>query len=153
MKTDETKVIIKKIHELYLYQDKFVTAENIQSRINYWDIYFKDFSFEIVNRAVDYWVKSHRDIPFPSDLLPMCKQFRYEMVNPPIDFANPENIKPTWELIWDARHGELKHEDISPVILAMSDRLIEALRKDAKMRKKYEEEQKGDLSNELPYEI
>lgn len=153
MKTDETKVIIKKLHEIYLNQDKFVTAENIQSRINYWDVYFKDFSFEIVNKAVDYWIRSHRDIPVPSDILPICKDIRFEMINPPIDFANPENIKPTHQLIWEARNGKLEDKDIPPEIVAMTDRLIESLRKDSKMRKKYEEQNHEDLSNELPYEI
>ena len=153
MKYNETSEIILKIHNLYSNQDRFTNSSELTSRTTYWDVYFKDFSFEIVNKAVDYWIRSHRDMPVPSDILPICKDIRFEKLNPPIDFSNPENIKPTHQLIWESRNGELKDKDIPPEIYAMTDRLIESLRKDSKMRKKYEKQNQEDLSNELPYEI
>lgn len=158
MKINETSQIVMKIHSIY-GQDRFANSAELASRTNYWDIYFKDFSFDIVNKALDYWIKSHRDMPTPSDLLPKCKDLRFELLNPPIDFANPENIKPTWELIYDARHGELKDEDISPEIRKMSDEFVKWLRADPKLKAQWKAQQNNkpiqsaDMGNVLPYEI
>ena len=143
MTQDETATIIKKVHDLYAHQDKYITSSSITSRINYWDIYFKDFSFNVVNRVVDIWAKSHRDMPTPSDLLPLCKDER-QMEWAREQNIKAEDIKATHVLIWEARHGPLEKIPITNEVRAMTDRMIEALRR---------EEPQSDLANSLPYEV
>ena len=143
MTQDETATIIKKVHDLYAHQDKYITSSSITSRINYWNIYFKDFSFNVVNRAVDIWAKSHRDMPTPSDLLPLCKDER-QMEWAREQNIKAEDIKATHVLIWEAHNGPLEKIPITNEVRAMTDRMIEALRR---------EEPQGDLANSLPYEV
>lgn len=143
MTQDETATIIKKVHDLYAHQDKYITSSSITSRINYWDIYFKDFSFNVVNRVVDIWAKSHRDMPTPSDLLPLCKDER-QMEWAREQNIKAEDIKATHVLIWEAHNGPLEKIPITNEVRAMTDRMIEALRR---------EEPQGDLANSLPYEV
>ena len=149
MTQDETATIIKKVHDLYFHQDRYVTSDIINSRVNYWDIYFKDFSFAVVNRVVDTWAKSHRDMPTPSDLLPLCKDERH-MEWARAQNIHAENIKSTADLIWEARNGPIENIEITPEIRAMTDAFIEAFKKrngDDSVG------DQGDLANSLPYEV
>ena len=148
MTCEETANIIKKVHDLYSHQDRYINSETIASRINYWDIYFKDFSYQVVDRCVDYWVKSHRDMPMPSDLLPLCKEERDIERSKAQNIKDPENIKPTWLLTWEARNGSADNMEIPPEVSKMSDRLIETMQADKRMKQKWLEE-----SGQLPYEV
>ena len=143
MTREETSTIVKKIHDLYIHQDKYITSASISARVNYWDIYFKDFSFKVVNKVVDIWAKSHRDMPTPSDLLPLCKDER-QMEWAREQNIKAEDIKATHVLIWEAHNGPLEKMPITNEVRAMTDRMIEALRR---------EEPQGDLANSLPYEV
>lgn len=146
MKREQTASIVKKVHELYLHQDKFVTAENISARISYWDKYFKEFSYEIVDRAVDLWAKSHYDMPLPANLIPICRDLRDELINAPMDFNSPD-FKPPCVRIWEARNGPVEQLDdkpLSPELQRVRDALIESFRK---------EQQTEVMSGQLPYEI
>ena len=94
--------------------------------------------------------------PQISELLPRVKDIKALAQSP----KNIDNIKPTWEVIWEARHGELKDEDIPPEISAMTDEFVKWLRSDPKMREKWKKEQEakkrhtlGEESSFLPYEI
>ena len=149
MTQEETATIIKKVHDLYIHQDRFINSSTITARINYWDIYFKDFSFNVVNKVVDLWAKSHRDMPTPSDLLPLCKDER-QLEWARAQNIRAENIKSTGDLIWEARNGPIENIEITPEIRAMTDAFIEAFKKkngDASV------EEQGDLADSLPYEV
>ena len=161
MTEDETKVIIKKLHDLYLHQDKFVTADTIHSRISYWDIYFKDFPYAVVNRAVDDWVKGHRDMPMPSDLLQACKDYKDLYACPS---GNPMEWKSTAEINWEARHGVITEDHVSPKwITDMTDEFVKWLEADPKMKQQMRAEERKrreegkpvqtDMGDSLPFEI
>ena len=152
MTREETSTIVKKIHDLYIHQDRFINSSTITARINYWDIYFKDFSFKVVNRVVDIWAKSHRDMPTPSDLLPLCKDERQ------LEWARAQNInadvKATHVLIWEARNGPIEDLDIPPEITVLTERMIRELRNDKKLRVEYEARHPEQFADDaLPYEV
>ena len=63
------------------------------------------------------------------------------------------NWKSTAEMVWDARHGELKDEDIPEWITKATDDLVKWLRSDPKMRAKFDKENSDLGSSALPYEI
>lgn len=156
MTHEETIAIVRKIHDIYSTQDRFIDTKSIEARINYWEIYFKDFTFAVVNRVVDEWIKSHRDMPMPSDLLQSCKDYRDLYAYPKGD---PMNWKSTAEQIWEARHGVITEDHVFPKhITDMTDKMIEILRTDPAVRKQYEESHPesaiiSDLGDGLPYEI
>ena len=152
MNREETSTIVKKIHDLYIHQDRYITSASISARINYWDIYFKDFSFAVVNKVIDTWAKSHRDMPTPSDLLPLCKDERQ------LEWAREQNInddvKATHVLIWEARNGALEKAEIPKEVRTMTDRMVESLRRDPKIRAEYEARHPEQFADDaLPYEI
>ena len=152
MKYDETTTIIKKLHDIYIAQDRFATAGELMTRAKYWDIYFKDFSFAVVNKVVDLWAKSHRDMPTPSDLLPLCKDERQ------LEWARAQNIntdvKATHVLIWEARNGPLENAEIPKDISALTSRMVESLRRDPKIRAEYEARHPEQFADDaLPYEV
>ena len=148
MTREETMIIVKKVHDLYSHQDKYVTSDIISSRVTCWDVYFKDFSFAVVDRCVDYYVKSHRDMPMPSDLLQLCKDERDLERQKAQNISDPENIKPTWLLIYEARNGSTDDKPIPEEVSQMTDQLIDILRADKKLRQKWLKE-----SGQLPYEV
>ena len=150
MTEKETALIIKKLHDIYSSQDKFVTAEEIASRITYWDIYFKDFSFKVVNAVADDWIRHQSKMPLPSEILPLCKDARDLMIMREQDLAHPELIKPTWELIWDERHN-YQEPEITPEIRRMSDEFVKWLEADSKTKEKIKND--NNLGNAIPYEI
>lgn len=153
MTRDETATIIKKVHDLYIHQDRFVTSASISARVNYWDIYFKDFSFNVVNKVVDLWAKSHRDMPTPSDLLPLCKDER-QLEWSRAQNIKAEDIKATHVLIWEARNGALEDAEIPKDISALTSRMVESLRRDPKIRAEYEARHPEQFADDaLPYEI
>ena len=152
MNREETSTIVKKIHDLYIHQDRYITSASISARINYWDIYFKDFSFAVVNKVIDTWAKSHRDMPTPSDLLPLCKDERQ------LEWARAQNInadvKATHVLIWEARNGPIEDLDIPPEITVLTERMIRELRNDKKIRVEYEARHPETFADDaLPYEV
>lgn len=172
MTYDETAEIVKKIHDFYSREDRFATGQDLITRTNYWDVIFKDFTYKIVNKVVNVWLKSHRDMPMPSDLLQMCKDERDLdwSVGKNVDL---ENLKPTDVQIWEARNGPIEDMVIRPEISAMTDRLVEWLRADPKRKKEIMKEDQASkeaakdslpgtqppiiksevLGNVLPYEI
>ena len=153
MTQDETATIIKKVHDLYAHQDKYITSSSITSRINYWDIYFKDFSFNVVNRVVDIWAKSHREMPLPADLLPLCKDER-QLEWSRAQNIRAEDIKATHVLIYEARNGPIEDIDIPPEITVLTDRMIRELRNDKKLRVEYEARHPETFADDaLPYEV
>ena len=156
MTTEETTKILLKLHNAYPNQDKFLNSQDFNARISIWDVYFKDFPFSMVEQAVNEWIATMKTYPQISELLPRVKDIKALAQSP----KNIDNIKPTWEVIYEARHGELKDEDIPPEISAMTDEFVKWLRSDPKMREKWRKEQEakkrhtlGDESNFLPYEI
>ena len=150
MTEQETSKIIQKLHNIYSHQDRFATGQDIISRITYWDIYFKEYPFSVVDKVVDSWIKSHRDMPTPSDLLPMCKDERASLQ----DIRFPEDIKPTWEIIYDAKHGE---QPIKPEFEALVNNFVKWLRADPKMKEQWRRQHGGQEppipQDMLPYEI
>ena len=156
MTYEETTAIVKKIHDFYAIQDKFATVEDLITRANYWDVIFKDFTFSVVDKAVSDWMKSHRDMPMPSDLLQKCKDLRDLSHFPSGD---PMTWKSTAELNWEARHGVMTEDhEVPKWISDMTDKMVEAMRQDPGIRKHYEETHPTkvnvpDLGDGLPYEI
>jgi len=139
MTEKETALIIKKLHDIYSHQDRFVTAEDISSRITYWDVFFKDFTYQVVNQAVDDWIRSHKEMPVPSDLIQSCKDYRDLYACPK---GNPMEWKSTAEQVWDARHGEMGEDHTPPKwITDMTDEFVKWLEADPKTKAKYKKEE------------
>lgn len=172
MTYDETAEIVKKLHDFYSREDRFATGQELISRTNYWDVIFKDFTYKVVDKVVNVWTKSHRDMPMPSDLLPMCKDER-DLEWSVGKSINLENMKPTHIQIWEARNGPIENMVVTHEASAMTDKLIEWIKADPKRRKEIIEEDKAEkiaaavpnpgieqtiiksevLGNVLPYEI
>lgn len=156
MNKEETTKIVLRLHGAYFSTDKIFNSSELDHRINIWDVYFKDFTYKTVSQAVDEWIKANKVMPQISELLPRCKDLRSLEQG---SLEDVENLKPTWEMIWDARHGELKDEDISPEIRKMSDEFVKWLRADPKLKAQWKAQQNNkpiesaDMSNVLPYEI
>lgn len=160
MTLEETTRVVLKLHGAYFSKDRIYNSSELESRINLWDMYFKDFTYKVVDRAASEWIANSKEPPQISELLPRCKDLR-ELERGSIQDA--DNIKPTWEMTYYARHGELKDEDISPEIRALTDEVIKWLRADPKTRKEWAEEEAKEknkqytksevLGNVLPYEI
>lgn len=150
MTREETTQIILKLHGAYFSQDRFVDSRDFEARINIWDAYFKDFTYAVVNQAITEWIGSKSTMPQISELLPRCKDLR-DIESCPKD--DPMNWKSTAEMVWDARHGELKDEDIPEWITKATDDLVKWLRSDPKMRAKFDKENSDLGSSALPYEI
>lgn len=156
MTRDETTKVVLKLHGAYFATDRIYNSVELDQRINIWDVYFKDFTYKTVSQAVDEWISSQKTMPQISELLPRCKDIRIEEQG---SLKDASNLKPTWEMIWDAKHGELKWEDISPEIKAMSDEFVKWLKADPKLKAQWKAQQKNkpikseELGDCLPYEI
>ena len=156
MTKDETTKIVLKLHGAYFSTDRIFSSMELDQRINIWEIYFKDFSFSTVNQAVDEWISNNKTMPQIAELLPRCKDLRTLEQG---SLKDASNLKPTWEMIWDARHGELKDEDITPEVRKMTDEFVKWLRADPKLKAQWEKEQKNKptqseaMGDCLPYEI
>ena len=152
MTREETAQIVKKLHDIYIQQDRYVTADSIKARINYWEIYFKDFTFAVVSKVVDQWIRHNHDMPVPSDLLQACKDERDMEYARATNIQDPENFRPPWELEYEARNGKI---EIKPEIAMMTDKIMDWLRTDPKLKAKYkaEQEEKAKNCGYLPYEI
>ena len=91
-------------------------------------------------------------MPTPSDLLPLCKDERQ------LEWARAQNInadiKATHVLIWEARNGPLENAEIPKEVRAMTDRMVDLLRRDPKIRAEYEARHPEQFADDaLPYEI
>lgn len=159
MTRDETAMVVMKLHGAYFSQDRVFNSKELENRIDIWDVFFKDFTFKTVNQAVTEWIGTQKTMPQISELLPRCKDLRILEQG---TLADASSLRPTWDLIWESHHGELRDEDIPPEIRKMTDDFIRWLRADPKMKAKYKAEQNrrkptptdsADLGECLPYEI
>ena len=156
MTKEETTKIVLRLHGAYFSTDRIYNSSELDHRIGIWEIYFKDFTYRTVSQAVDEWIKANKVMPQIAELLPRCKDLRALEQG---SLTDVENLRPTWELIWEARHGELKDEDISPEIRKMSDEFVKWLRADPKLKAQWKKEQKNNptqseaMGDCLPYEI
>lgn len=171
MTMEETTKIVLKLHGAYFSKDKIYNSSELESRINLWDMYFKDFTYDVVSQAVSEWIASQSNPPQISELLPRCKDLRLLKQSP----KNPGELKSTAELIWEARHGVMTEDHVSPKwITDMTDEFVKWLRADPKTKKQWLEEEKKQkeaeekkeqakateevkqsevMENVLPYEI
>lgn len=122
MTEEETRAIYLKL--INAFDVKFVSSREFDSKTRLWDYHFKDFSFNVVNRAVDEWIRECDTMPKISQLLPRCRDLRSLEQGSLKDAAN---LKPTWEMIYDARHGELKDEDVPTWIHDLSADVLKAI--------------------------
>lgn len=144
MTSDETTTILLKLSGAYFSQNRYLTSQEFGSRVILWDVYFKDFPYEVVNKVVTDWIATRKEMPQISELLPHCKDERTAMQN----LKNPEDIKPTWEIIYLSRKGEPPE---SPEFSQITERFIKWLKADPKLRQIQEAKEQAD--NMLPYEI
>jgi hypothetical protein len=147
MTREETIKIVMRLHGAYFSQDRVFNSAELDSRIDIWDVYFKDFTYRTVDLAVSEWIANNKTMPQISELLPRCKDIRIMEQGSLTDAAT---LRPTWELIWESKHGELKDEDIPPEVKAMTGEFVKWLRADPKMKAKYKNNESGSF---LPYEI
>lgn len=122
MTENETRGIYLKL--INAFDVKFVSSKEFDQKTRLWDRYFKDFSFKVVNRAVDEWISEFDTMPKISQLLPRCRDLRSLEQGSLKDAAH---LKPTWEMIYDARHGELKDEDVPEWIHDLSADVLKAM--------------------------
>lgn len=122
MTENETRGIYLKL--INAFDVKFVSSKEFDQKTRLWDRYFKDFSFKVVNRAVDEWISECDTMPKISQLLPRCRDLRSLEQGSLKDAAH---LKPTWEMIYDARHGELKDEDVPSWIHDLSADVLKAM--------------------------
>ena len=141
--------IVSKLHNAYT-SDRYAKPEELQARIDLYCIYFADIPFRIVNKEADIWIKSHREMPTINELLARCKDALAIERSPNQDASQ---IKPTWELILEAR-GVDTDAPPTPEVEQMVDQLIRALRNDPKARARYEASKNNKpVDGSLPYEI
>ena len=156
MNKEETTKIVLRLHGAYFSTDRIFNSSELDHRINIWDVYFKDFTYKTVSQAVDEWISNNKTMPQISELLPRCKDLRLLEQG---SLKDVENLKPTWELIYDARHGEMTWEDVPQNIKDMSDEFVKWLRADPKLKAQWKAQQNNkpiksaDMGNVLPYEI
>lgn len=138
MTQEQTSLILLKIHGAYFSQDRFANSAEFSSRINLWDVYFKDFTYEVVNQAVTEWIASHKEMPQISDLIQRCKDLR-DLANFPKD--DPMQWKSYAEQVTIARKGD-------PDTWPDPDWLVQ-------VRNNFIESMKAEQNNGkcLPYEI
>lgn len=147
MTDKETTIILLKLHGAYFSQDRFADSQEFEHRAAIWGVYFADFPYSVVNKVVTEWIATRKEMPQISELLPRCKDERTALQS----LKDPENIKPTHEIIYLARHGEPPEK---PEVSRMIDRIIEEMRKDPKIKAIHEAHQKQqENKNFLPYEI
>lgn len=145
----QSMAIVAKLHNAYV-QDRFAKPEELSKRIDLYTIYFADMPYRIVDAEVDIWIKSFREMPTVSELLSKCKDALSIESSP--KFA--DDIKPTWWYILEARGVDMD-APIPPEVTAMSDKLIKAMRRDPRLRARYEAEKKNKPTADgtLPYEV
>ena len=150
MNLKQSMTIVSKLHHAF-FSDRFAKPEELQSRVDLYCVYFADIPFRIVNKEVDEWISTEREMPTISQLLFRCKDSLALESNP---IKNPETVLPTWWHIAEARGVDMDAPP-SPEIEKLADELIEALRADAKAKARYEASKKNkpDTDGNLPYEI
>ena len=144
MTENETRAIYLKL--INAFDVKFVSSREFDTKTRLWDQHFKNYSFKVVNRAVDEWIEEQDTMPKISQLLPRCRDLRSLEQGSLRDAAN---IKPTWEMIYDARHGELKDEDVPSWIHDLSADVLKAMFLPPPNRKVIDTREMG---RSLPYE-
>ena len=152
MNREQSMAIVAKLHNAYQSIDKFVTPSALNARIEQYTIYFADIPYRIVDYVVNEWIKTRKELPFINELLVRCKDELSFEQNP---IKNTADLMPTWWYIAEARGVDID-APIPPEITKMTDRLIEALRKDPKIRAEYEANHRNEVKTQdgfLPYEI
>ena len=169
MTQEETAKIILKLHGAFFSKDRFMNSQEFEARVNLWDMYFKDFTYDVVSQAVSEWIASNKEMPQISELLPRCKDLRILKLSP-----SSKDMKSTAELNWEARHGVMTEDHVSPKwITDMTDEFVKWLRADPKTKQRWLEEERKPkeaanapipevkpevkqsevMGNVLPYEI
>lgn len=152
MNREQSMAIVAKLHNAYQTKDRFLTPSALNARIEQYTIYFADIPYRILNKVVDEWIKTRKELPFINELLVRCKDELSFEQNP---IKNTADLMPTWWYIAEARGVDID-APIPPEITKMTDRLIEALRKDPKIRAEYEANHRNEVQTQdgsLPYEI
>lgn len=170
MTQEETANIVLKLHGAFFSKDRFMNSQEFEARVNLWDMYFKDFTYDEVSQAVNEWIANNKEMPQISELLPRCKDLRALKQSP----KSPEDLKSTAELNWEARHGVMTEDHVPPKwITDMTDEFVKWLRADPKTKKRWLEEERKQkeaentpipevkqevkqsevMGNVLPYEI
>lgn len=147
MTREETTTIVLKLHGSYFSQDRIFNSIELERRIDAWEIYFKDFTYKTVNQAVEEWVKNNKVMPQISEILPRCKDLRTMEQGSLKDAAN---LRPTHELIWEAKHGPIENMAVPEWIQNLTTAMLREMLTPPKNRRKADV---PDMGSGLPYEI
>lgn len=147
MTLEETNLICLKIHGAYASQDRLYNSTEFSQRVNIWNIYFKDFTYKTVNKAVEEWISTQKTMPQISELLPRCKDLRTMEQGSLKDAAN---LRPTHELIYEAKHGPIENMPVPEWIQNLTTAMLREMLTPPKNRRKADV---PDMGSGLPYEI
>lgn len=148
MDLKQAAAIVNKLRKAY-DKNHFLKPEELQGKVDLYCIYFADIPYRIVDKEVDEWIKTQKDMPSISELLSKCKDALILERSPKFS----EDIKPTWWYILEAQGVDMD-APVPPEISAMTDQLIEAMRNDPRMKARHEQEQKQKNSDGfMPFEI
>lgn len=152
MDLKQASKIVSKLLDAY-DQSRYTKPEEKMKKTDLFCVYFADIPYRIVDRVVDEWIRSHREAPTIAEILSRSKDALILETSPKFT----EDIKPTWWYILEARGVDME-APVKPEIRAMTDKLVEAMRRDPRMRARYEAEmrkkkQDEDDDGSEPFEI